>query len=85
MGMATIRAHFDGRVLVPVEPLDLPTGKLLEIEVREVTELPPGSPALLLKMMHESPHVSRETIDELEQAIEEGKLPVQDKGVFDED
>jgi hypothetical protein len=33
--MTTLRAHFDGRVLVPDEPVDLPVGKSLELVVRD--------------------------------------------------
>ena len=29
----TIRAHFDGRTIVPDEPLDLPAGEELEVTV----------------------------------------------------
>jgi hypothetical protein len=34
----TIRAHFDGRTLVPDEPLDLPMDCRVELEVRRVVE-----------------------------------------------
>jgi hypothetical protein len=30
----TLRAHFDGNVIVPDEPVDLPVNSFLEIEVR---------------------------------------------------
>jgi hypothetical protein len=30
----TIRAHFDGAVIVPDEPVDLPIGEPLELELR---------------------------------------------------
>jgi hypothetical protein len=33
-GNMTLRAHFDGKVIVPDEPVDLPTDSSLEIEVR---------------------------------------------------
>jgi hypothetical protein len=81
-----LRAHFDGKVLIPVGPVDLPKDKLLEIEVREVGEaLRPGSPAAVLKAMESWPKIPSEYVDELERAIEEGKLPVRDDPVFDED
>ena len=32
----TIRAHFDGAVIIPDEPVDLPVGESLEIELRPV-------------------------------------------------
>lgn len=31
--MATIRAHFDGKVLVPDEPLDLEINQAVELEI----------------------------------------------------
>ncbi len=34
--MTTIRAHFDGKVFVPDEPVDLPVGETVEIPVRPV-------------------------------------------------
>ena len=37
--MTTLRAHFDGRFLVPDEPVDLPRDRALEVQVREVQEV----------------------------------------------
>jgi hypothetical protein len=37
--MVTLRAHFDGRVLVPEGPVDLPQGRVLEVRVEEVGEV----------------------------------------------
>lgn len=42
-----------------------------------------GSPALLLKIMREPPHVDPSIVDELERAIAEAKLPVRYEGIFD--
>jgi hypothetical protein len=36
----TLRAHFDGKVLVPDEPVDLPVNCALEVEVK-----PAGAPS----------------------------------------
>lgn len=36
----TIKAHFDGKVLVPEEPLDLPSGKRVVVTVEPVVETP---------------------------------------------
>lgn len=44
-----------------------------------------GSPALLLKAMHEPPHVDPAIVDELERLIEESKMPVRYEGIFDAD
>jgi hypothetical protein len=40
----TIRVKFDGRVLIPEGPVDLPIGKLLEMNVENAP--PPDAPAL---------------------------------------
>jgi hypothetical protein len=48
------------------------------------TEQVSGSPAAIRRVMHEPPHLRWEDVDELEQAIEESKLPVRQAGVFDE-
>ena len=34
--MTLLRAHFDGKVLVPNEPVDLPVGQELEVQVTPV-------------------------------------------------
>jgi hypothetical protein len=84
--MKTLKARFDGAVLIPLDPVDLPTDRVLEIDVREETlidGLPRGSPALLLRAMHDLPHLQPGDIEALEQAIEEGKMPVRYDGVFD--
>ena len=36
--MITLRAKFDGRVLIPEGPVDLPVGKVLEVQVEERAE-----------------------------------------------
>ena len=39
--MTILRAHFDGRVLVPDEPVDLPVGRALKLQISEsATEVP---------------------------------------------
>ncbi len=73
--MTTFRARFDGKVLVPEGPVDLPVGRVLEVEVREPSELRPGSPELVLRLMREGPPIPCEDVDALERAIEEGKQP----------
>jgi hypothetical protein len=38
--MTILRAHFDGRVLVPDEPVDLPKDRPLVLSVQELVESP---------------------------------------------
>ncbi len=40
--MARLRAHFDGKVLVPLERVELPTDRVLEIEVLDGGQLKRG-------------------------------------------
>lgn len=35
----TIRAHFDGKVIVPDEPVDLPVGQSLQVELKVLSTL----------------------------------------------
>lgn len=44
--MIILRARFDGRVLIPEEPVELPRGCVLELQVREIrTDGAPPMPA----------------------------------------
>jgi DNA helicase TIP49 (TBP-interacting protein) len=82
----TIRAHFDGKVFVPTGPVALRKDQVVDIEIHEAdVNPPPGSPAALLKVMRESTPISAEDAEELLRVIEEGKLPVVDEGVFDDE
>jgi hypothetical protein len=83
--MTTVmRATFDGKVLVPEGPVDLPVGKVLEVDVREASELRPGSPELIRRLMREGPRLSGADAEALELAIEEGQLPPSDDARFDD-
>jgi hypothetical protein len=42
-----------------------------------------GSPASILSAISELPHVESEAVDELEQAIAAGKMPIGQEGAFD--
>jgi hypothetical protein len=51
--MTKLHAHFDGRVLIPDEPVNLPQGRTLEVEVREVASH--GSARAILDAMKDLP------------------------------
>jgi hypothetical protein len=76
------RTQTDGKALIPLEPVDLPTGQVLEVETSEATEPRRGSPEALLKLMRELPPISAEAVNELERAIEEGQLPLSYENIF---
>jgi len=74
-----------GKIIESEEVLPYAEGCLVNVIVEpEDTSLQAGSPAVIRQAMHEPPHLSAEDVDELEQAISAGQLPVQDKGVFDD-
>ena len=83
--MARLRAHFDGKVLVPLDRVQLPTNRILEIEVFESESAERGSPALLLRILSQPPHVPPADVDELERAIETSKLGVRYDDVFSQE
>lgn len=48
--MVTISAHFDGRVIVPDEPVELPIGKSLRVKLEVIDQAdPPFSDLLSLE------------------------------------
>ncbi len=51
----TVRATFDGKVLIPEQPLDLPSGSVVELEVRSPAEDGESLLADLLKLAESSP------------------------------
>ncbi|MCI0440988.1 MAG: hypothetical protein L0177_17940 [Chloroflexi bacterium] len=56
------------------------------LEEEPLEEQPPrGSPQAILQAMREPPHLTREDVEALERAIEEGKLPVSEGNIFDEE
>jgi hypothetical protein len=83
--MTRLRAHFDGKVLIPEGPVDLPRDCTLEIQVSESVGPRPGSPEAILRAMDSGPNVTKEDVDELERAIESGKIRARPEGEFDQD
>ena len=80
-----VRARYDGKVLIPLDPVDLPIDRALELEVREATDPPRGSAQALLQAMRQAPHLQPGDAEALMEAIESGKLPPQQGGIFDID
>lgn len=79
------RGVIKGKTIELEKPLPYPEGQSVSVSVEPLmTQLHPGSPAVIRQVMHEPPHLNWEDIDGLERAIEEGKLPVHQEGVFDE-
>jgi len=75
-----------GKTIELEEPLPYPEGQPVSVLVEPLAEQPQaGSPMAIRQVMHEPPHLKWEDVDELERAIEEGKLPVRQGSVFDEE
>ena len=71
------RARFDGKALIPEEPIDLPVSKSLTIHVLDDDRShQTGPPLELLAMLRQLPRASEEDIRALEEAIEEGRRPI---------
>ena len=81
----TYKGIAKGKAIELEEPLPYAEGQPVSVWVEPLVEqLQPGSPAAIRQVMHEPPHLKGEAVDELEQAIAEGKLPVQHGSVFND-
>ena len=83
MAMRTVRVRVHSGHLVPVERLALPEGAELAVHFEEPHRR--GSPLAIIAAMDKWPDLDPSLFEELEQAIEGGKLPIRDDGVFDRD
>jgi len=73
-----------GKTIELEEPLPYPEGQPVSVSVEPlVGRYPRGSPAAILEAVRKPPHLTDEDVDELERAIEEGKLPVREECIFD--
>ncbi len=79
-----LKARFNGEVLIPVEPVDLPTDRVLELDVRDADEPPRGSGAAILEAMRSMGPVDQDAIDEMMQNIESANQPADYRGCFDD-
>ena len=74
-----------GKIIELDEVLPYAEGCLVNVIVEPENVIPQaGSPAAIRRVMHEPPHLAPEEVDELEQIIATGQLPVRDRGVFDD-
>lgn len=74
-----------GKRIELAEMLPYAEGQVVRILVEPIEEqLQLGVPLAIRQMMHASPHLEWEDVDELERIMSEGKLPVYQESVFDE-
>jgi hypothetical protein len=73
-----------GKTIELEEPLPYPEGQPVSVSVELLSSRgPAGSPEAILQVVREAPHIRSEDVDAMEQAIEQGKLPVRASGIFD--
>ena len=57
----------------------------MNVSVAPVSSDPPlGTGAAIMKALRDSPPVDRETLDEFDRILQEGKRPASKKGAFDD-
>lgn len=68
------------------EDLPYPAGQRVDVHVQPHANgaPPPGSPASVLAILRQPPHLTAEDGDQLLRAIDFGKLRQDDRGCFDE-
>jgi hypothetical protein len=72
-----------GKIIELEEPLPYSEGQPVNVSVEPLRpEVQPGSPVAVLKVMRNLPDLNPQDVDELEQAIKLGRLPVRSQGVF---
>jgi len=59
-----------------------PEGEAVTISIERAEPPRRGSAAAILRAVHALPHLDPEDVDELERAIESGRLPVRDQDLF---
>ena len=83
--LMVLQVRFDGKVLIPVGPVDLPTDRVLEMELREPTPSPaPGSRDALLEMLKSMPKLETGDVEALRHEIRAGRQLTKYEGIFDE-
>jgi hypothetical protein len=72
-----------GRVIELEKPLPYCDGQPLAVAVEPIpTEQQPGSPLSILKVLRDLPDIPTEDVDEMEQWIKRGSLPIRLQGEF---
>ena len=75
----------NGKTIKLQESLPYPKGQQVNVSVEPLGDtLNPGSAMTIRRVMHEEPHLNWDDVDELERAIEDGRLPIRQETVFSE-
>ena len=79
----TYRGIAKGRTIELEEHLPFPDGQPLTVSVEAPAQSANGSAARILKALRSPPHLDPSDVDELENAICTGRLPVSSSGMFE--
>jgi hypothetical protein len=80
----TYKGFAKGKIIELEQSLPYREGQAVTVSVEPVyEELPPGSPLAILKVLSRLPDLLTGEIDELERAIQQGRLPIRFEGQFD--
>jgi predicted DNA-binding antitoxin AbrB/MazE fold protein len=84
MAMRTVRFMVRKGHLEPLEPVALVEGTEVDVQVADESVVATaGVPATIVAAMRRLPDIDPSAVDDLERAIEAGKLPVRSESVFD--
>ncbi len=79
----TYKGLAKGRIIELETPLPYCDGQSVVVSVELVPpELEPGSPRSILKVLQDLPDIPIEDVDEMEQLIKSGSLPIRLQGEF---
>ena len=82
----TYKGIAKGKIVELEKPLPYSEGQVICVSIEPFPpDLRPGSLAAILKVLRDLPHINAEDVNELEHAIERGKLPVRTQDVFGEE
>jgi hypothetical protein len=75
-----------GKIIELEEALPYSEGQAVSVSVEALhPDLQPGSAPAILKVMRSLPDLNPDDVDELEQLIRQGRLPVRMQGEFEKD
>ena len=78
----TVRARFDGKVFVPIDPVQMAKDQIVELDVRAEAVPRKGSGALLREVMRHMPKLKPGDAAALEASMEAGKRPMRFEDPF---
>ena len=82
----TYRGVAKGKIIELEEALPYSDGQPVSVSVEALhPDLQPGSAAAILKVMRSLPDVNSRDVDEMEELIRQGKLPVRVQGEFEKE